>query len=150
MVCYRQDRSVVSVKPHRGGIPKDAKGAIASSVAHDPHNVIVVGVSDEEIFKAVEVVRLMGGGLAVVCGNETLAKTQLGIAGLMSNQPLESLVKQLQAVKKAAFNIGFVPKEPFMALSFLALPVIPELKLTDRGLVDVNRFEVVPLFLESG
>jgi len=126
------------------------KGALASSVAHDSHNVIAVGVSDEEILKAVEAVRLMGGGLAVVCGNETISKTPLEIAGLMSTQPLEPLVKQLRAVKKAASDIGCAHEEPFMALSFLALPVIPELKLTDRGLVDVNRFEIVPLFLETG
>ena len=122
------------------------RGAIASSVAHDSHNVIVVGGSDDEIFNAVEEVRLMGGGLAVVCGNETLAKTALPLAGLMSKEPIETLVKQLQSVKKAAYSLGCGLKEPFMTLSFLALPVIPELKLTDKGLVDVNKFEVVPLF----
>jgi len=125
------------------------RGAIASSVAHDSHNVIVVGVSDEEIFRAVEVVRDMGGGLAVVRGNETLAKTPLEIAGLMSGQPLKILATQLRAVREAAYGIGCILKEPFMSLSFLALPVIPELKLTDRGLVDVNRFMIVPLFLDN-
>ena len=122
------------------------RGAIASSVAHDSHNVIAVGVSDKEIFEAVEKVRLMGGGLAVVCGNETLAKTPLEIAGLMSQEPLETLVRQLQEVNVAASSLGCVLEEPFMALSFLALPVIPELKLTDRGLVDVNEFHIVPVF----
>ena len=76
------------------------RGAIASSVAHDSHNVIAVGVSDDEIFNAVEEVRIMGGGLAIVCGNETLAKTALPLAGLMSKEPIETLVKQLQSVKK--------------------------------------------------
>ena len=122
------------------------RGAMASSVAHDSHNVIAVGVSDKEIFEAVEKVRLMGGGLAVVCGNETLAKTPLEIAGLMSPEPLETLVRQLQEVNVAASSLGCVLEEPFMALSFLALPVIPELKLTDRGLVDVNEFHIVPVF----
>jgi len=122
-------------------------GAIASSVAHDSHNVIVVGVSDEAIFKAVEIVRDMGGGLAAVRDNRTvLAKIPLEIAGLMSRQPLDTVVKQLQAIKNAASALGCALEEPFMALSFLALPVIPELKLTDMGLVDVNRFEIVPLF----
>lgn len=122
-------------------------GALASSVAHDSHNVIVVGVSDEEIVKAVEVVKDMGGGLVVVRGNEILAKTPLEIAGLMSTQPLAPLTSQLQAVKSAAHSIGCALEEPFMSLSFLALPVIPELKLTDRGLVDVNNSKIVPLFL---
>ena len=122
------------------------RGAIASSVAHDSHNVIAVGVSDDDIFDAVEEVRLMGGGFAVVCGNETLAKTALPLAGLMSKEPIKTLVKQLHSAKKAAYTLGCRLKEPFMALSFLALPVIPELKLTDKGLVDVNKFEIVPLF----
>ena len=122
-------------------------GALASSVAHDSHNVIVVGVSDEEIVKAVEVVKDMGGGLVVVRGNEILAKTPLEIAGLMSTRPLAPLTSQLQAVKSAAHSIGCALEEPFMSLSFLALPVIPELKLTDRGLVDVNNSKIVPLFL---
>jgi adenine deaminase len=125
------------------------RGAIASSVAHDSHNVIVVGVSDEEIFRAVEVVRDMGGGLAVVRANETLAKIPLEIAGLMSSQPLKILATQMRALKDAAYGIGCILKEPFMSLSFLALPVIPELKLTDRGLVDVKRFMIVPLFIDN-
>lgn len=122
------------------------EGAIASSVAHDSHNVIVAGVEDEEICRAVEVVRDMGGGLAVVRGTETLASVPLEIGGLMSREPLQKLVPQLKMVKKAAAGLGCPLEEPFMALSFLALPVIPELKLTDKGLVDVNRFEFVPLF----
>jgi adenine deaminase len=125
------------------------EGAIASSVAHDSHNVIVVGVNDEEICRAVEVVRDMGGGLAVVRGRDTLAKVPLEIGGLMSTQALGPLVKSITAVKEAATGLGCQLDEPFMALSFLALPVIPELKLTDRGLVDVTRFEIVPLFVKE-
>ncbi len=125
-------------------------GAIASSVAHDSHNVIVVGVSDAAILAAVETVGDMGGGLAVVRNDGKItAKVPLGIAGLMSLQPLNTLVKELQTIKTAASDLGCTLEEPFMALSFLALPVIPELKLTDMGLVDVNRFEIVPLFLEN-
>ncbi|MDY6974282.1 MAG: adenine deaminase C-terminal domain-containing protein, partial [Thermodesulfobacteriota bacterium] len=125
------------------------QGAIASSVAHDSHNVIAVGVSDEEIFRAVEVIRVSGGGLAVVCGNETLAKTPLEVGGLMSRQPIGTLVRQLKEIKEAASRLGCSLDDCFSALSFLALPVIPELKLTDRGLVDVNQFEIVPLFLDK-
>lgn len=122
------------------------RGAIASSVAHDSHNVIAAGVSDEDIFYAVENVRKMGGGLAVVCNGKTIAETPLEIAGLMSNQYMDSLVRQLKATNDAVSALGTKIKDPFMTLSFLALPVIPELKLTDKGLVDVNRFEIVPLF----
>ncbi len=126
------------------------RGAMASTVAHDSHNVIVVGVTDKEIFSSVEAVKAMGGGLAVVSGDDILAKSRLEMAGLMSMQPLKALLSQLQAVKEAVFHLGCELEEPFMALSFLALPVIPELKLTDRGLVDVNQFKIVPLFLERG
>jgi len=122
------------------------RGAMATSVAHDSHNVIAVGVTDEEIYRAVEAVRIMGGGLSVVKDNEILAKVPLEIAGLMSGEPLEILVQKLREIKKAAAGLGCALEEPFMALSFLALPVIPELKLTDMGLVDVNKFEIVPLF----
>jgi adenine deaminase len=125
------------------------KGAIASSVAHDSHNLIVVGVSDEDIFHAAEAVIKMGGGLAVVSGKKTLADTPLDIAGLMSTKSLKDLTEELLSIKVAAANLGCVVNEPFMVLSFLALPVIPELKLTDKGLVDVNQFEVVPLFSET-
>ena len=125
------------------------RGAIASSVAHDSHNVIAVGVTDHEIFLAVNEVRMMGGGLSVVCGDEVLAKTRLEIGGLMCARPLKSLAKQLKAVKAAASSLDCNLEEPFMARSFLALPVIPELRLTDKGLVDVDRFEIVPLFFEE-
>lgn len=126
------------------------RGALASSVAHDSHNIIAVGVGDEEIVAAVEAVRIMGGGLAVASGNEILASVSLEIGGLMSTQTINDLVRQLKSVKEAAFQLGCLAEEPFMALSFLALPVIPELRLTDRGLVDVNQFKIVPLFLDQG
>lgn len=123
-------------------------GALASSVAHDAHNVIAVGVSDAEIYWAVEAVRRMGGGLAVVRDHETLAEIPLPVAGLMSTDPLKTLVRDLHSLRRAVSRMGCGLSDPFMTLSFLALPVIPELKLTDKGLVDVNRFEIVPLFLE--
>ncbi len=122
------------------------RGALASSVAHDSHNVIAVGVTDEEIVLAVESVRLMGGGLAVVSEDRVLAEVPLEIAGLMSTLPLKKLCNQLAGIRKAAAELECRVEEPFMILSFLSLPVIPELKLTDRGLVDASRFEFVPLF----
>jgi adenine deaminase len=122
------------------------RGALASSVAHDSHNVIAVGVSDEDLCRAVEEVRDMGGGMVAVVEGRTLAKTPLEVAGLMSTVSLSELTAELEELARAASALGCRLDEPFMALSFLALPVIPELKLTDRGLVDVNRFELVPLF----
>jgi adenine deaminase len=123
------------------------KGALASSVAHDSHNIIAVGVEDIDLFAAVEEVQRMGGGLVVAEGGSILAKVALEIGGLMSKEPLESLSTQIKTLSRAAKSLGCILAEPFMALSFLSLPVIPELKLTDRGLVDVRVFAEVPLFV---
>ncbi len=122
-------------------------GAMASSVAHDSHNVIAVGASDKDLSHAVETVRTMGGGMAVARDAKTLAKAPLEVAGIMSRAPLNQLTDQLDYVNKAAMDLGCHIPEPFMSLSFLSLPVIPELKLTDRGLVDVSRFDYVSLFV---
>lgn len=121
-------------------------GALASSVAHDSHNIIGVGCSDDELFTAMKAVEEMKGGLAAVRGRKILAVLPLPVAGLMSDRPLAEVARGWERIGRAARDLGAAPEEPFMALSFLALPVIPELKLTDRGLVDVNRFEPVPLF----
>lgn len=121
-------------------------GALASSVAHDSHNIIGVGCSDEELFTAVKAVEEMRGGLAAVRGCKIMAVLPLPIAGLMSDRPVAEVARDWERMRRVARDLGSAPEEPFMALSFLALPVIPELKLTDRGLVDVNRFEPVPLF----
>jgi adenine deaminase len=123
------------------------QGAIASSVAHDSHNVIVVGTNDEEMKAAVKTVVLMGGGLAVISGGRPIAKLALPIAGLMSPEPVHVIGDHLDRLLVGAREIGSTLKNPFMALSFLSLPVIPELKITDMGLVDVGRFQIVPLFV---
>lgn len=125
------------------------KGALASSVAHDSHNLIAVGVEDQDLLTAVEEVRSMGGGLVVAEGETILARVALEIGGLMSKEILESLRGQIKALSVAAESLGCALPEPFMALSFLSLPVIPELKLTDRGLVDVRTFNHVPLFVQE-
>jgi adenine deaminase len=125
------------------------EGALASSVAHDSHNVITVGVDDQSLCRSVLEVKGMGGGLSVVRGREILARVPLEFAGLMSMKSLETLIGQLEKVHEAAASLGCSLAEPFMALSFLSLPVIPALKLTDRGLVDVNRFCLVPLFVDN-
>jgi adenine deaminase len=123
------------------------KGALASSVAHDSHNLIVVGVEDLDLLTAVNEVRRMGGGLVAAEAGRVLASVPLAIGGLISKEPIESLSNQLKALSLAANSLGCILTEPFMALSFLSLPVIPELKLTDTGLVDVRTFRHVPLFV---
>jgi adenine deaminase len=121
-------------------------GAIASSIAHDSHNIIVVGTDDDEMRAAVAAVAEMGGGQVVVASGEVQAACPLPIAGLMSDKPLEEVRDQVEALTKAAHALGCKLPEPLMTMSFLALPVIPSLKLTDKGLVDVTAFDHVPLF----
>jgi adenine deaminase len=123
------------------------RGAIASSVAHDSHNIIVAGVFDAAMQAAVAAVVEMGGGLAAVGDGTVMASLPLPVAGLMSDQPVEIVRQQLDRVIAAAKDLGSVLSDPFMTLGFLALPVIPDLKLTDKGLVDVTRFAVVSLFV---
>jgi adenine deaminase len=119
------------------------KGALASSVAHDSHNIIAVGTNDLEILKAIEEINRLQGGLVVCADLEILASLPLPIAGLLSPEPLDIVVSQHEKVEKAAASLGNLPPAPFTLLSFLALPVIPELRLTDLGLVDVNEFRLV-------
>ena len=122
------------------------RGALASSVAHDSHNIIVVGTNDADMKAAVVAVVEMGGGLAAVSETALRALLPLPIAGLMTDMPLTGIRDELNRLMTAAKEMGVIIDDPYMALSFLALPVIPELKLTDQGLVDVGRFEIVPLF----
>ena len=124
------------------------KGALASSVAHDSHNIICVGVSDEDMFCAAKAVEDEKGGLAVACDGKVLEKLPLPIGGLMAESPVTMIARQWESIRFLAQQLGCRLGEPFMHLSFLALPVIPELKITDRGLVDVNRFEFVSLCLD--
>ena len=122
------------------------RGAVASSVAHDSHNIIVAGADDGDMRAAVAAVAEMGGGFAAVDDGRVLASLPLPVAGLMSDQPVETVRQQMDGMIAAAKSLGATLSDPFMTLGFLALPVIPDLKLTDRGLVDVHRFEIVPLF----
>jgi adenine deaminase len=124
-------------------------GAIGSSVAHDSHNLIIVGTNDGDMLKAVLTIKNMGGGLAVVSEGKVLASLPLPIAGLMTDAPVTQVNLQLKALQNASKSLGCKLPDPFMTLSFLSLPVIPELKLTDKGLVDVNQFKIVPLFGEG-
>jgi adenine deaminase len=124
-------------------------GAIGSSVAHDSHNIVLVGTNDADMLKAVEVIQSMKGGLVAVLEGKVLASLPLPIAGLMSEGSVARVNLQLEALHSASKTLGCKIPDPFMILSFLSLPVIPELKLTDKGLVDVNQFKFVPLFGED-
>jgi adenine deaminase len=119
------------------------KGAIASSVGHDSHNVIAAGTNDEDIYIAVKEIERLQGGLAVVADGNVLGSLQLSIGGLMSLEPLETVSHKLQNLKKIAVELGAKLPDSFATLSFMALPVIPELRLTDLGLVDVTEFKIV-------
>jgi len=122
-------------------------GALASTVAHDSHNVIAVGVSDEDIFFAVKRLKELGGGFIVVKNQHELASLPLPIAGLMTDTPVDKLADLEKELNESYRRLGGILKNPFMQLSFLALPVIPKLKLTDYGLI--KDFKVVDLFVDS-
>ena len=121
------------------------EGAMASSVAHDAHNLVVVGTNDADIYAAAVHLVRMRGGLCVVRGGQVMADVPLPIAGLMSDVPAQELSAGLDALHQAARDIGGTLRRPFMALSFLTLSVIGALKLTDQGLVDVERFQTIDL-----
>jgi len=123
------------------------EGALASTVSHDSHNLVLVGASPDEMAAAARAVEAMGGGLVAVRGGEVLARLALPVAGLMSTGGAGEVAEALRGLHAAAGSLGCPLPAPFMTLAFLALPVIPSLKLTDRGLVDVERFEHVPLTL---
>jgi len=123
------------------------RGAIASSVAHDSHNIVAAGMNEADILLAVKAVAKMKGGLAAAADGQVLAELALPLAGLMSPEPAGHVVSAAGKLTEAARRLGSNFADPFMVLSFLALPVIPKLKLTDLGLVDVERFEFVPLFI---
>lgn len=124
-------------------------GAIATSVAHDSHNIAVVGVTDEEMLAAVLAIKEMGGGLMVVREGKVRARLPLPVAGLLSERYMRDVAEGIDECNDAARDLGCALDDAFMTLSFLCLPVIPELKLTDQGLVDVKAFRFVPLFLEN-
>ena len=125
------------------------RGALASTVAHDAHNLVVVGVDDEAMASAVRRLAEVGGGIVVIDDGRVVAECPLPVAGLLSDQPLEVVVEQSRACNDAAHALGWKGATPFLTLAFMALSVIPSLKITDKGLVDVDRFEIVPLRVEA-
>jgi adenine deaminase len=120
-------------------------GAIASTVAHDAHNLVVVGVKDDDMLRAVRRLADTGGGVVVVDGGIVRAELKLPVAGLLSDASLEEVIEGSRHCVEAARELGCELASPFQSMAFLALSVIPSLKITDRGLVDVDRFELVPL-----
>ncbi|MCY3865628.1 MAG: adenine deaminase [Chloroflexi bacterium] len=123
------------------------RGAIAGTVAHDHHNLAVIGVDDVSMRRAVAAIVEMGGGLALADGEAVLARLPLPVAGLMSELPIEAVRDQYDEMIAAARKLGNQMSDPFMVMSFMGLEVIPKLKLTDLGLVDVEQFKLVDLFV---
>jgi adenine deaminase len=125
------------------------EGAISTTVAHDSHNIAVVGTASRDMLAAVLAIKQMGGGMAAVSKGKVKAELPLPIGGLLSDRPMHEVASEIDEIVYAAHDLGSELKDPFMTLSFLCLPVIPELKLTDKGLVDVSKFKHVPLFVRS-
>jgi adenine deaminase len=119
------------------------RGALASTVAHDSHNIVAIGTNDADIHFAINELSRLGGGLVACNEKKLLVSLPLPIAGLLSDQPLDDVVKKLQNLHSISSQLGNLPAAPFALLSFMALPVIPELKLTDKGLVDVLQFKII-------
>lgn len=121
------------------------KGAIASSIAHDCHNIIVAGLDNRDMLCAVREIERLQGGLVVTLNGKVIGSLPLPVAGLLSERTMEMVAQKLNSLRKASQTLGVRREDPFMTLFFMALPVIPELKLTDHGLFDSNRFEIVSI-----
>ncbi len=121
-------------------------GAIASTVAHDSHNMIVVGTNDEDMYKAAVALIKCQGGKVVVKDGEIISQLPLPIAGLISDKDFDYVVKKCEELNQTAHSIGCSLEDPFMTMGFLSLPVIPELKITDKGVFDTNKFDFINIF----
>ena len=121
------------------------EGAMAYSMSHDHHNIVVVGVNELDMAQSVKVIQEMQGGLCVVRNGEVMAKMRLPIGGLMSEQDAGTVMRELDGLNAAARSLGCRGSAPFMTLSFISLPTVPELGLTDMGLVDVLEHRLIPV-----
>jgi len=124
------------------------KGAIGSSVAHDSHNIIIVGTNDKDMLNVGAAIAKMGGGLAISVDEKIIDSLPLPIAGLMSDRPLLEVKENLDSIYKTSKSLGVAVDNPFMSISFLSLEVAPHLKITNKGLVDVNNSKIVDLFID--
>ena len=125
------------------------RGAFGATLSHDAHNVVVVGVDDDAMVLVVERLRELGGGIVVADEDDVRAELPLPVAGLLSDRPLGEVLDASREINGAAQALGVTFPAPFQMLAFLALSVIPSLKITDRGLLDVDRCELVPLTLDE-
>jgi len=123
-------------------------GALASTVAHDSHNIVVVGVDDRDIYRAILRIREINGGFVIVNNGLILGELPLPVAGLMTFLEASEIAEKTEMLEEAAAKLGCKIKNPFMALSFLSLPVIPKLKITDFGLIDAENLKIVNLFID--
>ncbi|RKX82115.1 MAG: adenine deaminase, partial [Spirochaetes bacterium] len=123
-------------------------GAIASTVAHDSHNIVIVGTNDRDIYTAFKHISKIQGGLAAVKNGKVIGDLPLPVAGLLSELRYEKVVDELISLRKKVRELGCTHKRPFMILSFLCLSAIPKLKVTDLGLINVSQFKVVPVFAD--
>jgi len=122
-------------------------GALASSVAHDHHNIIVAGTNDADMAACVRAIEEMQGGLAIASGGEVLGQLPLPVAGLMSEAPVEEVIANLGEINAIYRKLGGTLPAPFMTISFIGLPTVPELGLTDKGLVDVLAHALIDSFV---
>jgi adenine deaminase len=123
------------------------KGAIASSISHDSHNIVVIGTHDGDMYEAAVGVVKMQGGITAALNGQILESLPLPVAGLMSDRSADFVKTKIKRLKEVARYLGSDLPDPFMAMSFLTLPPIPEIKITDRGIIDANKFKVVDLFV---
>ena len=124
------------------------RGAIATSIGHDAHNIVVAGVGAKDMELAVREIEKMQGGLVIVVNSKVEESLPLPVAGLMAVKSVKEVANRLNKMRDIANSLGVNRDGPFMTLSFMALTVIPELKLTDQGLFDVSKFEKVDLIIE--
>ena len=125
-------------------------GAIASSVSHDSHNLIIIGTNENDMTVAGNRIRELGGGCCVADNGKIISEMPLPVAGLMTDESAAVIAEQNASLRESVYTLG-VPRElePFMSMAFVSLPVIPHIKMTTKGLVDVDRQEIVSLFLDS-
>ncbi|MFA5450918.1 MAG: adenine deaminase [Dehalococcoidales bacterium] len=119
------------------------KGAIASSVSHDSHNIVAIGTNDQDLVAAIREIELMQGGLVMVLNGAAIGKMELPLAGILSLEPAEEAAGQLKDIETLVKVMGVSIESPFTVLSFMALPVIPEIRITDKGIIDVDKFEII-------
>ena len=125
------------------------KGAIASSVSHDSHNIVVIGTHDGDMYTAAVQVVKMQGGIAAALNSQVLEALPLPVAGLMSDRSSEFVREKLERLAETTKMLGSKLTDPFMAMAFLTLPPIPEIRITDRGVIDAVKFEVTDLFCKT-